>query len=119
MLLALVVVAAHPTARAVIYVVALPKAAVGTFFEPAGMALLQVIVHAKDQGRANSLSQTSTVVGELAGTTLAAFSWPTLHTYWITFIITPRSTSLSRRSTICRTLSWRLETDTVKREYIE
>ncbi|QWF82337.1 MFS transporter [Amycolatopsis sp. CA-230715] len=70
-----------------IYLIAFLQAAVGTFFNPARAALMQVIVPADDQVRANSLIQTTTVVGELAGTTLAGVLVGVWHTYWLSFAI--------------------------------
>ncbi|GLY82805.1 MFS transporter [Actinoallomurus iriomotensis] len=70
-----------------VYAIALAQAAVGTFFNPARAALMQVIVPSGEQVRANSLIQTTTVIGELAGTTLAGLLVMTLHTYWVSFTV--------------------------------
>jgi MFS family permease len=85
-LLALLAMATLVSADLVtICVIAFLQSVVGTFFEPARAALMQVIVPADEQVRANSLVQTTTVVGELAGVTLAGFLVAGLHTYWIAF----------------------------------
>jgi MFS family permease len=68
-----------------LYLIAFLQAAVGTFFEPARAGLMQVIVPADEQVRANSLMQTTTVIGELTGATVAGVLVATLHTYWIAF----------------------------------
>ncbi|MFB9838624.1 MFS transporter [Actinoallomurus acaciae] len=70
-----------------VYAIALAEAAVGTLFNPARAALTQVIVPAGEQVRANSLIQTTTVVGELAGATLAGLLVTTLHTYGVSFAV--------------------------------
>jgi MFS family permease len=57
-----------------VYAIAFAQAAVGTFFNPARAALMQAIVPSGEQVRANSLIQTTTVIGELAGTTLPSRS---------------------------------------------
>lgn len=68
-----------------LFVVAFLQAAVGTVGNPARAALMQVIVPADEQVRANSLIQTTTVVGELAGVTLAGVLVAALRTYWVSF----------------------------------
>jgi MFS family permease len=70
-----------------VYGIALAQAVAGTFFTPARAALMQVVVAARDQLRATSLLQTSTVVAELTGTALAGVLVATAHAYWIAFVV--------------------------------
>ena len=78
-----------------LYLIAFLQATVGTYFNPARASLMQVIVPAYQQVRANSLIQTTTVIGELAGTTLAGVFVATLHIYWISFAIDATTFALS------------------------
>jgi MFS transporter len=78
-----------------LYAIAFLQAAVGTFFTPARAAVLQVVVPAGEQVRANSLIQTTTVLGELAGATLAGVFVAVLHTYWPAFAIDAATFALS------------------------
>jgi predicted MFS family arabinose efflux permease len=70
-----------------VYGIAVAQAVAGTFFTPARAALMQVVVAARDQLRANSLLQTGTVVAELAGTALAGVLVAAAHAYWIAFVL--------------------------------
>jgi DHA3 family macrolide efflux protein-like MFS transporter len=54
-----------------IYTIAFLQAAVGTFFDPARGALVQVVVSEDQYMEANSISQTLVVIGQFAGATLA------------------------------------------------
>src|ERR1700722_10677863 len=54
-----------------IYIVAFIQAAIGTFFDPARGALVQVVVPEEQYMEANSISQTLVVIGQFAGATLA------------------------------------------------
>jgi len=78
-----------------LYAIAFLQSAVGTLFNPARAALMQVIVPADEQMRANSLVQTTTVLGELAGTTLAGFLVAAQHTYWVAFAVDAATFALS------------------------
>ncbi|EWC63310.1 hypothetical protein UO65_1308 [Actinokineospora spheciospongiae] len=87
LLLALAVSVVSRPGLPVLYLIAFLQAAVGTFFEPARAGLMQVIVPAEEQLRANSLMQTTTVIGELTGATAAGVLVATLHTHWIAFTV--------------------------------
>lgn len=95
LLAALALGTAHAPTVALVYAVAFLQAGVGTFFNPARAALMQVIVPDDEQVRANSLIQTTTVTAELAGTALAGVLVGTLHTYWISFAVDALTFALS------------------------
>jgi MFS transporter, DHA3 family, macrolide efflux protein len=54
-----------------IYLIACIQSAVGTFFDPARGALVQVVVPEEQYMEANSISQTLVVIGQFGGATLA------------------------------------------------
>jgi DHA3 family macrolide efflux protein-like MFS transporter len=54
-----------------IYIVAFIQSAVGTFFDPARGALVQVVVPEEQYMEANSITQTLIVIGQFGGATLA------------------------------------------------
>ncbi|HEX3781549.1 MAG TPA: MFS transporter [Pseudonocardiaceae bacterium] len=78
-----------------IYLITFLQASVGTLVNPARAALTQVIVPVEELVRANSLIQTTTVLGELAGTTLAGILVAVPHTYWISFAVDAATFALS------------------------
>ncbi|TQS27173.1 MFS transporter [Microbispora sp. KK1-11] len=85
LLIALAAGAATSAGLPFLYAIAFLQAVVGTFFDPARAALMQVIVPEDEQVRANSLIQTATVTAELAGTALAGVLVAVMHTYWVSF----------------------------------
>jgi MFS family permease len=70
-----------------IYLLAFLEAAVGTFFNPARAALVQVIVPEEQYMQANSLSQTSIVIAQLAGATAAGLLVGFSSQYWPAFLL--------------------------------
>jgi predicted MFS family arabinose efflux permease len=95
LLVALAVLALGRPTLPALYAIAFLQAAAGTFFNPARAGLMQVVVPAREQVRANSLLQTTTVIGELAGTTLAGVLVAALHTYWLSFALDAATFALS------------------------
>ncbi len=95
LLAALAIVALTWPGLSALYLIAFLQAAVGTFFEPARAGLMQVIVPPDEQVRANSLIQTTTVIAELTGATVAGVLVATLHTYWIAFVLDAATFALS------------------------
>jgi MFS family permease len=95
LLAALAILTFSAPALATIYVIAFLQASVGTFFNPARAGVMQMIVRADEQVRANSLIQITTVIGELAGTTVAGVLVATSHAYWIAFTIDAATFALS------------------------
>jgi MFS family permease len=101
----LAVLALGSSSLAALYLIAFLQAIVGTFAEPAGVALLQTSIPADEQVRANSLIQTTTVLAELAGTTLAGVFVATLHVYWVSFAVDAATFALSAAS-IAKSRPW-------------
>lgn len=95
LLAALAILTFSTPALPAIYVIAFLQASVGTFFNPARAGVMQAIVRADEQVRANSLIQITTVIGELAGTTVAGVLVATSHAYWIAFTIDAATFALS------------------------
>ncbi|WP_079314850.1 MFS transporter [Microbispora sp. GKU 823] len=95
LLAALAILTLASPALPALYLIALLQASVGTFFNPARAGLMQMIVPADEQVRANSLIQTTTVIDELVGTTLAGVLVASSHTYWIAFTIDAATFALS------------------------
>lgn len=91
----LAVAVLSPAGPAVLLVIVFLQAAVGAFFEPARAGLMQTVVPATEQVRANSLVQTTTVIGELTGTTLAGVLVAAVHLYWISFAVDAATFALS------------------------
>ena len=71
----------------VIFLLAFIEAAVGTFFNPARMALTPIIVPEHGLMTANSLAQLTNVVFGVLGTAAAGVLVGTLDIYWIIFAI--------------------------------
>lgn len=95
LLAALAILALSSPSVLTLCLVAFLQATVGTFANPARAGLLQIVIPADEQVRANSLIQTTTVTGELAGTTLGGVLVAALHVYWISFTIDAATFALS------------------------
>jgi MFS family permease len=80
----LAVTAIHPQVG-LIFAIAFLQAAVGTFFNPARAAIMQVTVPAGEMLRANSLMQTTMVIAQLAGTSAAGVLVGLTGSYWLAF----------------------------------
>lgn len=87
LLVLLFIIAALSKTLWLIYLVAFLEAAVGTFFDPARNALVQVVVPEEQFMEANSVTQTIIVIAQFAGATLAGLLVGFSHQYSPAFIV--------------------------------
>jgi MFS family permease len=70
-----------------IYVLSFLQASVGTFFNPARMALTQALIPQEQLLEAGSISQTSMVLSSLAGSAFAGVLYGLTQSFWLAFVI--------------------------------
>jgi MFS family permease len=87
LLLCLLFVSVSGQSLLLIYGLAFLEASVGTFFAPARAALVQIIVREEQFMQANAVSQTSIVIAQLAGGTVAGLLLGFSNQYWPAFLL--------------------------------